>query len=52
MQGPMSAGVESGCVAPGAGHRKQAAELISGKTIELNGPVKVGPMSTVVLWME
>lgn len=30
---------------------KQAPELVSGKTLALNGPVKVGPLSTVVLYL-
>lgn len=30
---------------------KKARELVSGKTVTLNGPIKVGPMSTVVLYV-
>ena len=33
-----------------AGH-KQAQELVSGKTVKLNGPLTVKPMSTLVLWL-
>ena len=30
---------------------KQARELVSGKALKLNGPLQVGPMSTVVLYL-
>ena len=30
---------------------KKAQELVSGRTVTLNGPLKVGPMSTVILYV-
>jgi hypothetical protein len=36
-------------LAPPANER-EARELVSGKTVELSGPIKVAPLTTVVLW--